>query len=203
MTQVLQKRKPCGPKKGSRNWRYVPLDPGTMYGEWTVLSEVPRVGPQRYAYCTCSCGKFQAVNLQSLRDGRSTRCMRCGNQAARNSQYIHGLAGRDRQTREYKIWMSTRQGAKERGLEHTIRPHDIVIPEFCPVLGIKLRECKGDGVGFKDDLASLDRIDSSLGYVPGNVRIISWRANRLKSDNTVETLEAILAYMKANLPEEK
>ena len=92
--------------------------------------------------------------------------------------------------------MSTRNSAKERGLEHTIRPHDIVIPEFCPVLGIKLRECKGDGTGFKDDLASLDRLDSSRGYVPGNVRIISWKANRLKSNNTIETLEQILKYMR-------
>jgi hypothetical protein len=71
-----------------------------------------------------------------------------------------------------------------------------VIPKYCPILGIELHSGKGVSHGFKDNLASLDRVDSSLGYVPGNIRVISWRANRLKSDNTIETLEKLLAYMR-------
>lgn len=39
---------------------------------------------------------------------------------------------------------------------------------------------------------SLDKIIPSLGYVPGNVRIISARANLLKNDATVDELRAIL-----------
>ena len=110
--------------------------------------------------------------------------------------YVHGLAKRGETTAEYQLWSGTRWSAKKRGLENTITPDDIDIPETCPVLGIKLRP---GGSGFKDDLASVDRIDSSLGYVPGNIRVISWRANRLKSDNTIETLEKILAYMRAEV----
>ena len=180
----------------ARGQDFIPIIPGTRYGEWTVVSEVPRVGPQRYAYCSCSCGAFKAVNQQTLRDGRSTRCQSCGSKAARNSQYVHGLSLRDRRTPEYKIWCATKSRAKERGLEHTIQPKDIVIPDVCPILGIKLIGGKGSGHGFKANLPSLDRMDSAVGYVPGNVYVISWKANQLKSDNTIDTLERILSYMR-------
>ena len=188
-----------GPRRGSRGWGYIPLIPGTKFGEWTAISEMPRVGPQRYAYCTCSCGAFKAVNLQTLRNGKSTRCQSCANRDTRNNQYVHGLALRERKTPEYKIWMATRARAKERGLEHTIEPKDVVIPDVCPILGITLKGGEGAGHGFKPELASLDRIDSSRGYVPGNVCVISWKANQLKSDNTLETLERIKSYMQARL----
>lgn len=45
--------------------------------------------------------------------------------------------------------------------------------------------------------ASLDRIDSSKGYVRGNVIVICKRANSLKSDATLQELEAITAFYKA------
>jgi hypothetical protein len=43
---------------------------------------------------------------------------------------------------------------------------------------------------------SLDKIIPELGYVPGNVAILSYRANRLKSDATLEELEALVAYIR-------
>lgn len=43
---------------------------------------------------------------------------------------------------------------------------------------------------------SLDRIIPGKGYVVGNVRIISWRANQLKSNGTVEEFEKIIVDLK-------
>ncbi len=40
---------------------------------------------------------------------------------------------------------------------------------------------------------SLDRIDSSLGYVKGNVWVISWRANHIKTDASLEELKQLVA----------
>lgn len=37
--------------------------------------------------------------------------------------------------------------------------------------------------------------DNNRGYVPGNIRVISNRANLLKSDATVEELRKVIDYM--------
>lgn len=63
----------------------------------------------------------------------------------------------------------------------------------CPMLGIDLS--KGSSVRC-DASPSLDRIRPSLGYVKGNVHIISWRANRIKNDGTREELERIARYLR-------
>lgn len=70
-----------------------------------------------------------------------------------------------------------------------------MIPEFCPVLGIKLDTPKM-GKKRPDGKPSIDRVDNSKGYVKGNVIVVSWRANRLKCDASIGELEAIVAYMK-------
>ena len=50
----------------------------------------------------------------------------------------------------------------------------------CPVLGIPLH-LTGQGIQ-KDGTPSVDKIIPSKGYMRGNVKIISWLANRIKSD---------------------
>lgn len=87
---------------------------------------------------------------------------------------------------------SARARAKKCGLEFTITESDVVIPSRCPILGIALTFGLGWGKGQsnqqRDSRASLDRIDNTKGYVPGNVIVVSYRANRLKSDATVAEL---------------
>jgi hypothetical protein len=68
---------------------------------------------------------------------------------------------------------------------------DIQVPDVCPVLGIKLN-CHQGKRGCFSDSPSLDRIRPTLGYVKGNIRVISARANLLKSDATVDELSAVL-----------
>ena len=58
-------------------------------------------------------------------------------------------------------------------------------PEYCPYLGIKLDYDYGKG-SIKENSPSFDRIDSSKGYVSGNVEIVSHKANTMKSNGTVE-----------------
>lgn len=73
---------------------------------------------------------------------------------------------------------------------------DLVIPSHCPVLGIELKlDNKKRNSG---NSPSIDKITPSLGYVPGNVRIISWRANALKSDGTAKEHRLIAAYIERN-----
>ncbi|MHB8563307.1 MAG: hypothetical protein ACYDDA_05035 [Acidiferrobacteraceae bacterium] len=67
---------------------------------------------------------------------------------------------------------------------------DIIIPKTCPLLGIALERKPGVQAG---STPSLDRIDSSLGYVKGNVWVISWRANHIKTDASLEELKQLVA----------
>ncbi len=79
------------------------------------------------------------------------------------------------------------------GIPFDLTEADIVMPVFCPVLGIKLV------IGTKgqtDASPSIDRFVPSLGYVRGNVAVISNRANRLKSDGTLAEHEALVAWMR-------
>ncbi len=72
--------------------------------------------------------------------------------------------------------------AKKKGLLFTITEADVFVPQFCPLLLIPLAasvEARASGS------PSLDRKDSTLGYVPGNVWVISYRANRIKNDATL------------------
>jgi hypothetical protein len=69
-----------------------------------------------------------------------------------------------------------------------------VAPTHCPVLGLKL-SYPGTGLGRQPNSASLDRLDNRTGYVKGNVAIISWRANKIKGDASLEELKSIVSYM--------
>lgn len=67
--------------------------------------------------------------------------------------------------------------AKRKNYNFNIDISDIVIPEFCPLLGIKL-ELVESHTNFYSP--SLDKIDNDKGYVKGNVRVISRKANMMK-----------------------
>lgn len=94
-----------------------------------------------------------------------------------------------------RLWGKSKKRAKEDGIEFAITPDDIRIPDVCPVMGCVLRFEKGIG----DFNPSLDRVDNSRGYVQGNVRAISWRANYLKKNLTLEQAENLVAYMKKEI----
>jgi hypothetical protein len=88
-----------------------------------------------------------------------------------------------------------RQRAKKSGLEFNLVPADLLVPALCPVLGIPLV------IGRKNspNSPSVDRFDNSKGYVKGNVRVISHRANMLKRDATLAEIERLAAYMRGEL----
>lgn len=71
----------------------------------------------------------------------------------------------------------------------------LILPEICPVLGLTLKYVQ-EKAGCSDDRPSIDRINNAIGYIPGNVRVISWRANRIKNDGTAEEHEMIAQYMR-------
>ena len=75
--------------------------------------------------------------------------------------------------------------AKRKKLPFNIDIEDIIIPKNCPVLGIPI-EVNVGGDRMSNNSPTLDKFIPSKGYVKGNINIISWRANSLKSDGTTE-----------------
>lgn len=72
---------------------------------------------------------------------------------------------------------------------------DFELPVFCPALGVKLEVASGGWRGVnKDNSPSLDKIIPALGYVKGNVVVISNKANRMKNDGTTAELRRIADF---------
>lgn len=89
---------------------------------------------------------------------------------------------------------NARERAKRMGLPCTITPDDLFVPPRCPVLDTEWVY----GTGYSDPRCpTLDRIKLHLGYVPGNVRVISLRANVLRNDASAEELRRVAAYATA------
>jgi hypothetical protein len=82
--------------------------------------------------------------------------------------------------------------AKKLGLEFNLEPEDFIIPEYCPIFGVKLER---GGKGYHENSPSVDRLDPNLGYVKGNISIISFRANRIKADANPEELRKIADWI--------
>jgi hypothetical protein len=84
------------------------------------------------------------------------------------------------------MWQKARHRAFLNDIQFSLTLRDMpLIPEFCPVLGLKLYVVSGKTT---DNSPTLDRIHNHLGYVPGNVIVVSLRANRLKSDASIDEL---------------
>lgn len=82
--------------------------------------------------------------------------------------------------------------AKKQGIPFEITPKDIIVPEFCPVLGLKLEFGEMQD---RETSPSLDKICPELGYIPGNIAVMSYRANRIKNNGTAEDHRKIADWM--------
>jgi hypothetical protein len=126
--------------------------------------------------CRCICGKLITLRRQQIQNQKTCGC---GRVQLHNSHVR--VANR---LMRYAAWR-----AKARGLVFTLKLSDILIPEFCPLLGIKIDVNAPRNSPY---LPSLDRKDSSQGYTPSNVWVISYRANNLKNNATLSELKQLV-----------
>jgi hypothetical protein len=88
--------------------------------------------------------------------------------------------------------------SKQKGIPFDLILADIEIPEYCPVLGLKLSVSSEFAT---DTSPELDRIDPDKGYVRGNIIIVSRRVNRIKNDATIAELQQIASFYLTFKPE--
>lgn len=91
------------------------------------------------------------------------------------------------------LWHRARKSSAEASVPFDLEVGDLAIPLECPILHIPLIVKSGPRT---DNTPSLDRIIPRLGYVKGNVQMISWRANRIKNDSSFEDLIALGEWAK-------
>lgn len=94
---------------------------------------------------------------------------------------------------EQKLLSSAKSRSKALNIPFSLSLEDIVIPKKCPALGIDMFFTDGART---DNTPSIDRRDPAKGYTKDNIKVISWRANRLKSDASLEELFQLYTHTK-------
>lgn len=183
-------------KTPDMKWGETPI--GRKFARLTVRKRVgTRSDGKPIWECECECGTFVKVISYNVLYGltKSCGCLQkegCRGGISRSKPHEVAL--------EYYLWHKAKTRARKWSKKmdipladwFSIEPQDIHIPETCPVLGIPL--FRGDGKPC-DNSPSLDRKNSSKGYVRGNIQVISFRANLLKSNATVDELKRILLHL--------
>lgn len=127
-------------------------------------------------------------------DGLRIICRNCERLKRHTSEYresvkIWKLNSLNEDPRKYKVKImleSAKHRASIKGLDFSIDESHLGNwrnINHCPVFPLIELQWKNTKKN-QDSSPSIDRIDNNLGYIPGNVRIISWRANRAKRDLT-------------------
>ena len=150
--------------------------------------------PNRYKVCgecnqSLNLNKFSLIEKWNINSGTKDFCKKC----SKTIQQTEKL-NRDWKVDVAKLlYKNIKSRCKRIGREFSIELDDIIIPKKCPVFGFDLkREDRETWMC----APSVDRIDSSKGYIKGNVTVVSRRANILKRDATVEELEQLFNYYK-------
>jgi len=169
---------------------------GKKFQRLTVLELLPHPKGRRLWKCLCDCGNEKIVSTAAL---NSKQCGSCGCLQIETTGNRFRKHGKYR-TPEYRLLKDAKKRAKEFNREYNIELEDIIIPDICPILLIPIQSKIGNGSGkCSGNSPSVDRVDSSRGYIKGNIRVISLNANRLKQNSTIEQLERIIMYMKGEI----
>jgi len=151
--------------------------------------------------------KYREENRETLR-AKDREYYRNNIEKQREKAKRYYENNRDKVNERHKKWMSewnknnpkkamfTRAQARARrkGIEFSISLEDIAIPTHCPIFGLPLFSSKEKKT---INSPSLDRIDSSKGYVRGNIIVISEKANSIKNIGTPDELIRIGMFFKS------
>lgn len=111
----------------------------------------------------------------SCPNGYNTVCKDCRKGASKR-QYCNIST-------EKLLYGRAKSRAARQSVPFDIELSDIKIPDKCPILGIEFSKRDVDAA------PSLDKIIPDKGYVKGNIQVISNKANRMKSNASIEELK--------------
>jgi len=91
-------------------------------------------------------------------------------------------------TKRNNLYSWAKRRAKIKNIKFEIDKEDIIIPQKCPLLNIDI--CLTNTV-VRENSPTLDRIDNTKGYIKGNIRVISQKANTSKNNSTKEEYDLL------------
>ncbi|MDB3915431.1 hypothetical protein N9367_03175 [Gammaproteobacteria bacterium] len=157
---------------------------------------------RRYFIINCSKCNLSKVHDVKSRLGGCIECIRKRSAKINKEAYIPKEKKEETyNTIENILYMYAQARAKKKKSEFSIKYEDVFIPEYCPILGIKIDKFLEDTSQSHKSRASspsLDRVDSSKGYIKGNVTVISYRANILKGQGTAKQHRLIASWIRKN-----
>ena len=155
---------------------------GKTFGQLTVV-DITDPQNSNKVICDCSCGKKNiSVHLYRLVGGRIKSCG-CNKDRYLNMTGKHNVLYTGYEELSGRHWGTIKRQAKERGISIEI---DIKYAWELYVKQNKKCALSGIPIGFAKaheklkETASLDRIDSSKGYVEGNVQWLHKHINMMK-----------------------
>lgn len=126
--------------------------------------------------CRSCMTEYRKRNLSKMRDYMRRRMRE-------DPEYICETSRRSYRNKDIseKLYTQARKRARIKGITFNIIKDDIKVPNYCPYLNVKLEPgTKGD----YENTHSIDRINNNLGYIPGNIEVISKKANSMKNSAT-------------------
>jgi len=155
---------------------------GDVFGKLTVIDNSPIMkwvgikNPHEISYylCRCQCGRISEKRVNGLRTGHAVSCGHC--------KTVGNISG--------TYWSAVKWGAKARNLEFTIT-QPMVLAKLdsqhnnCALSGVAIEFSKNtskDATTYKEQTASIDRIDSTKGYLEDNIQIVHKHINYVKMD---------------------
>ena len=184
----------CNSPLGKRQKKFCSCKCMNVYNAREFGMKNREENPNRYKICkecnqSLNLNKFSLIEKWNPNSDTKNTCKKCSAK----------LNEKNRRDRDWKVdaarllYSNIKSRCKRLGREFSIEIEDIIIPEKCPVFGFELkRENRETWMC----APSVDRIDSSKGYIKGNVTVVSRRANILKRDATIGELEQLFNYYK-------
>jgi hypothetical protein len=169
------------------NYQNLIINEGTRFGKLVVLelTDKRNKSGNRIYKLKCDCGNICEKTSSMLKKKKEPvkHCgLNCSLMDRKKKKKKHGHSN----THEYYLWKGCQNRAKKNNIPFNLEYTDVVIPKKCPILEIPI--FKGNERHIANS-PSLDRLVPELGYVKGNVRVISYKANTMKSDASIEEIK--------------
>lgn len=172
MEEILKKKKKYE-KNQSRNLV------GCQFGGLTVVSRSGSKDGASLWQCICECGADRFAKASDLKLGKTVSCG-----CRRRGSKSHHFSGYKNITSHY--WGHVIINARNRNIEFNITKEyawDLfeLQNRKCALSGIDIDLCDSPKLISKNQTASIDRIDSNIGYIVGNIQWVHKDINKMKN----------------------